>query len=502
MKSNDILHSYKDDKAFNPDSKALVDEKYRIERLIGTGGMGSVYEATQVSIGRQVAIKILHSSYADDRSMIDRFHREANAVSAIGHDNICEVTDFGLIDDHVPYLVMPLLKGLSLADALDSQQFHIRRILDIIGQILTAVQAAHNAYIIHRDLKPENVFITQVGDRVDFVKLLDFGISRFTKPHGTVSSRLTDTGLVLGTAFYMAPEQAMGSRWIDQQVDIYAVGVILYEALTGRLPYVGETYNEIMHRIATQPFPAPRIVNSNIPEALEQIVLKSMQRDPAERYASADEMRRDLDAIETREFYLPQRHERIDHSGEVSRMDTISASTQADNSQSNGRGFSSTDHPSYQEKEAIGRSNKLLLAFSVVVVIAFVSIWAFFYFSRRPSPISQKPQKEKQAQRESSTVPQTKNVVRRPLSVPLDKKPAEDAAQPQEPRSTKPSIARSKRDVKERAARLRSSRVTPTVKRSFDQRVKPQVVSGEGTRNKTPKAVKGRFGTIIYSEYE
>lgn len=273
----------------------VLDGKYRIERQIGAGGMGAVFEATHTTIGRRVAIKTLHLLYSGDEELVKRFHREAQMAGSIGHDNICEVTDLGSAEDGSPYLVMPLLTGGPLADLLTGPELlPIPRLIDITAQTLSALDAAHQARIVHRDLKPDNIFVTKIGDRKDFVKLLDFGISKLLDQDAVL--QLTQTGTVLGTPFYMAPEQAKGSKQIDHRVDLYAVGVILYEALTGQRPFIGDTYNEIMYKIIAEPFPRPGQLNPQVPPQLEQIVLRAMAREADNRYASAEEMRRMLAA--------------------------------------------------------------------------------------------------------------------------------------------------------------------------------------------------------------
>jgi serine/threonine protein kinase len=182
---------------------SILDGKYRIDKQIGAGGMGAVHIATHVQIGRKVAIKTLHPIYAGDQQTVERFHREAQMAGSIGHDNICEVTDLGTAADGSLYLVMPLLSGMALSDLLARpDRPDIPRIADIAAQTLSALQAAHDAHIVHRDLKPDNIFITKVGDRDDFVKLLDFGISKLMDSEEV--TRLTQTGTVLGTPFYMA----------------------------------------------------------------------------------------------------------------------------------------------------------------------------------------------------------------------------------------------------------------------------------------------------------
>ncbi len=270
----------------------LIDGKYRIDAIVGTGGMGTVYRATRLDIDRQVALKLLHPEMLEDPVVVERFQREAHAAGSIGHDNICEVTELGTSDDGTPYLIMPLLIGSSLARAIDRGPLPIPRVMDIMSQTLSALQAAHDARIIHRDLKPDNVFITRVGDREDFVKILDFGVSKILSQDSIV--HLTRTGSMPGTPFYMAPELAKGSKHIDSRADIYAAGVIMYEVLTGQKPFIGESYNEIMFNILTEPFQAPSILNPEVTAEIENIVLTSMSRDPSQRYQSAEEMRRAL----------------------------------------------------------------------------------------------------------------------------------------------------------------------------------------------------------------
>jgi serine/threonine protein kinase len=272
----------------------LIGGKYRLDGLIDTGGMGAVYEATQMDLERRVALKVLHRELSDEPEVIERFHREAKLAASIGHDNICEVTDFGTSEEGVPYLVMPLLKGRSFQQVLTEDTLDIGRLCDIMLQVLSALEAAHAAGVIHRDLKPANIFISQVGDREDFVKLLDFGVSKMLA--SDTAKALTRTGALIGTPVYMAPEQARGDRSQDHRLDLYAAGVIMYESLTGKLPHEGETYTEIAIKIVTEPYVHPRAIKPEIPEALEAVVVKAMAKDPAERYEGARQMREAIDA--------------------------------------------------------------------------------------------------------------------------------------------------------------------------------------------------------------
>ena len=280
------------------ESGGIIDSKYRIVRPIGEGGMGEVYEARHVKIGYAVAIKTLRSEYIADDTAIERLHREAQLAGSIGHDHICPVTDMGRHND-IPYLVMPLLAGDTLQDVLASGKLPVTHLMDVIDQVLSALSVAHRMHIVHRDLKPGNVFITTVGKQSIFVKLLDFGISKVLNSETTT---LTRHGAVPGTLHYMSPEQAMGAKEIDHRIDLYAVGVILYRALTGGLPFDGESGNEILYRISSCPFVPPRQVNPDIPRALERVVLKAMARDPVKRYQNAEQMRNALNGIDTGDF--------------------------------------------------------------------------------------------------------------------------------------------------------------------------------------------------------
>ncbi len=267
----------------------VLGGQFRLAKSIGMGGMGLIFLAEHVETGRKAAIKFLRHRHTDNPQAIERLRQEARLAGTIGHDNICEVTDMGTeVDFH--YLVMPYLKGTSLDRLIaKDKELPLHRVLDIMGQTLSALDAAHQRQIIHRDLKPSNIFITRVGDRNDFVKLLDFGISKVMGAEAPLE--LTDTGVALGTPYYMAPEIAQGARSIDVRVDIYAAGVILYEVLTGTRPFEGKSYNEVMFKIVSEQYPLPRIVNPLIPEEVAAVIVKAMSRSRENRYETAEQMR-------------------------------------------------------------------------------------------------------------------------------------------------------------------------------------------------------------------
>jgi serine/threonine protein kinase len=267
----------------------VLDGKYSVVRLLGEGGMGAVYEAEHTFLGRKVAIKILSKDFAHNREAIRRFYREAQAAARIGHENICEVTDVGQIVDS-PYIVMQLLQGKSLSAAIvDAAPFPMGRAVDVASQMLDALGAAHEAGIVHRDMKPDNVFLTKIAGRDDFVKLLDFGISKVRVAAG--GTKLTQEGSVLGTPQYMAPEQARGEADVDGRVDIWAVGVIIYEMLTGRVPFDGPNYNKIIFDVVAAPIPRLRALREGITPELESVVMRAMERDLTKRFRTTAEFR-------------------------------------------------------------------------------------------------------------------------------------------------------------------------------------------------------------------
>jgi eukaryotic-like serine/threonine-protein kinase len=237
-----------------------LDGRYHVEKKIGEGGMGVVFAARHAVIERPLAIKVLKREAMRDTATIRRFVQEAKAASRIGHPNIVDVTDFGTTPDGMTYSVMEFVPGITLGAAIRAAApFGQARAMRITAQIARALAAAHDKGIVHRDLKPENVFLLDRDGRPDFVKIVDFGIAKVTPPRGkTNEPRLTRAGSVFGTPEYMAPEQAAGRSDTDGRVDIYALGVILYEMLCGAPPFVSEGHGELIHLHISAPPPPPR----------------------------------------------------------------------------------------------------------------------------------------------------------------------------------------------------------------------------------------------------
>ena len=269
---------------------ALIGGKYRVRRMLGHGGMGYVYKAENVAIGRTVAVKVLHSHLADDGVTIARFQREARAAASIGHKNIVDILDMGVEPSGAAYLVMEYVRGKSLSTVIKLEgPLGIARAAYIAGQVLDALEQVHKGGIVHRDLKPENILLTTRDGRADFVKLLDFGIATFVE--GTqaamLASDLTPSGRTMGTPHYASPEQLRGSNGRDPTVDVYAMGVSLYEMITGHRPFESHDFAELCHRIQSE-VPAPmRAFREDVPTELEGVIAKALAKQASERFVSA-----------------------------------------------------------------------------------------------------------------------------------------------------------------------------------------------------------------------
>ena len=294
--------------------------KYKLHEIVGRGGMGVVYRGEHIYIGKEVAVKILHDGYGGREESIKRFLREARAASLINHPNIVDITDFGKSNDGTVFFVMEFLHGEPL-DALMQRErrLELLRAITIVNQIAGALGAAHAKGIVHRDLKPENVMLTkregrrelirQISDEsglhtvterekaFDFVKILDFGVAKVRDPNVS-EGRVTQQGVVFGTPEYMAPETArIGVS--DPRTDIYALGVIFYEMLTGTIPFAGETAVDVMLKVVSEPVTPPRERAPGIeitPEA-EHLIMKALAKDPLKRHQSMEELHRGAAAL-------------------------------------------------------------------------------------------------------------------------------------------------------------------------------------------------------------
>ncbi|MCL4223394.1 MAG: serine/threonine protein kinase [Myxococcales bacterium] len=308
------------------DSAMLVEEQdlarlgtavgnYRLDRILGRGGMGTVYSGEHVYIKKPVAVKVLHPQFARYPDAVNRFLREARAASSINHPNIVDVTDFGVLGDGLVYFVMEYLEGKSLEDLIEKDgAVELHRALNVVNQMSYALEAAHELGVIHRDLKPDNIMLLEKPGRrdivrmvttgpggwvterersYDFVKILDFGIAKILAPDELGTDTLQ--GAVFGTPEYMSPEAARGED-VDLRTDIYSLGVILFDMLCGRPPYEAEAGSEVLHKHINAPVPSPRefAPHREITEGAERVVMKAMAKDPARRYQTMAEFRGDL----------------------------------------------------------------------------------------------------------------------------------------------------------------------------------------------------------------
>lgn len=273
-------------------------EKYRILKQIGEGGMGVVYEAEHIHIGKKVALKILREDYTKKQDVVERFKQEARSASIIGHPNIIDVTDFGYTNDGRVFFIMEYLEGEDLATILENERaLKWHRAVKIALQVCHGLEAAHSKGIIHRDMKPENIFIVHPNTKDEKVKILDFGIAKMSILDHE-SKRLTRTGVVFGTPEYMSPEQAAG-KTIDKRVDIYSLGVIMYEMITSKVPFTGDSFMAILSKHIFDKVPPLKEVSPNlhIPESLEKTIYKCLEKEPENRFESAAQLASALESV-------------------------------------------------------------------------------------------------------------------------------------------------------------------------------------------------------------
>jgi len=267
------------------------DGPLRFDRLLGRGGIGEVYEATELGTARRVAVKTLLPAFRNVNEAVRRMEREAKAGGLIDHPNIADVIGFGILSDGTPYLVMELIEGVDLAALLGDGALEPRRALGILRQALEGVGHAHALGILHRDLKPENIMVARGPDGAELVKILDFGIAKLVGLAASElgSEKLTETGAIFGTPAYMAPEQALG-RPAAPGTDLYTLGVILFEMITGRRPFVGTDVNATLRMQISAPVPELVRFAPWCTAELDDVIRRALQKSPAARFATASEM--------------------------------------------------------------------------------------------------------------------------------------------------------------------------------------------------------------------
>ena len=286
----------------------VIDSKYELVRLIGQGGMGSVWEGRHVQIGRRAALKFLHPQVAHNAEIASRFLREAQAAAAIGSDHIVDIYDVGQLPNGVPYLVMEYLDGEDLASVLKrGGRLEPGRAVELILQLCEALEPAHERGIVHRDLKPANLVLVQREKTGLWLKVLDFGIAKVQAELSGQSRSLTKTGTTIGTPIYMAPEQFQRAKTVDHRADIYSAGVILYQLLSGCLPFEADTYEELIVAVVTEEPTPLRDARPGIDAGLESVVMRSIARDAKARFESMGELAKALQPFAAQEVESIQR---------------------------------------------------------------------------------------------------------------------------------------------------------------------------------------------------
>ncbi len=283
------------DPAGDPLVGTVVDGRYRVDRVIGEGGMGTVYEARHTSLGRPFALKALKKVLAQDGELSARFIQEARAAASVAHPSVVQITDFGVLSEGQPYFVMEMLEGESLSSLIaKGGPLPAGQAVRILRQVVEALAAAHAAGVVHRDLKPDNVHVgSAAGSGSEVVKVLDFGLAKVAG-----ASKLTRAGMVFGTPHYMSPEQASGDP-VDHRSDVYSLGIVMYEMFTGRVPFEADSYMGVLTKhMYMVPTPPSEVVESAKElGALEDITLRCLQKKPEARFSSMTELLNELDAV-------------------------------------------------------------------------------------------------------------------------------------------------------------------------------------------------------------
>ena len=300
-----------------PTPGMLVTPKLKLVRQLGSGGMGAVWLADHLALRTQVVVKFVSDKLVWSSEAVARFAREATAASQVKSPHVVQMLDHGVTETGIPYIVMELLEGHDLADHLTPAGLPPREVVPIITQLARALARAHERGIVHRDIKPSNVFLCEMGGGELFVKLLDFGVAKHEA--GTKPGEETRTGALIGSPFYMSPEQLMGDKGVDFRSDLWSVGVLAFEALTGQRPFGGETVGALTMQVHTEALPRPSQKNPALPPAVDAWFARACARDPAARFAGAKELAealaRALDEESPRGIALERSAPRLDQMG-------------------------------------------------------------------------------------------------------------------------------------------------------------------------------------------
>jgi serine/threonine-protein kinase len=353
---------------------------YRVSRLLGEGGMGVVYLAQHPVIGRKVAIKLLHVALARDQDIVSRFFNEARAIHMIAHANIVEILDFGQTTDGQPYFIMEFLEGEALSDAVARGPMTPEEVEAIGVQMCRALWAAHAKGIVHRDLKPHNVQLVPRPEGTPLVKILDFGVAKILASPDGAQSVKTRTGSLMGTPLYMSPEQCKGAGTLDHRTDIYSLGVMLFEMLAGRPPFVAEGVGELFAKHMLEEAPPLLDFAPHTPPHMAAAIMKCLQKEPRDRFQSMDEFRKAL-VGEVKLAPAPARSTAI-RSPAVSGTQTLSPKTSTTLSSASSEMDDAMTPPS-------GRNWKVMAALGVAAAIGGVALLVVPRSHDRPAPAPQ-----------------------------------------------------------------------------------------------------------------
>jgi eukaryotic-like serine/threonine-protein kinase len=362
-----------------------IADRYKVLSKLGEGGMGVVYLAEHVFIEKKVAVKILSEDFARKGDLVARFMQEAKAASKIGHENIIDITDFGETATGSVFFVMEFLDGRDLAHHIrDEGSMSLPRVRYIMNQLCRALGAAHTKGIIHRDLKPENIYLIEREGRIDFVKVLDFGIAKVSSLDEG-GSRLTRTGMIFGTPEYMSPEQARGDR-PDHRVDIYAAGCILYEMLTGDVPFHAETFMGVLtkHMFEAPEPPTVRAPQAGISPELEAVVLKALHKDRDQRFQSMKEMAL---ALEQSAGGDPENAWGNEGSGIMTNIEPKGESSQRVRTHRPQTAQRVAAQPQTSTEPPVPPKSKTPLVFGVLVALGLAGGGAWFVLHKNPPPV-------------------------------------------------------------------------------------------------------------------
>jgi serine/threonine protein kinase len=271
-----------------PEAGSVVAERYRVTGVIGSGGMGAVFAAENISVGKRCAIKFLRKELASRSRVASRFEREARLLGRLEHDHVTAVLDYGYYREHSPFFVMEYLEGDTLRAVLQRDgSVPLPEAVELVRQVCRGMAYAHAQGVVHRDLKPENLMLTRRSDGKPWIKILDFGVARYSEE---LETRLTPTGAELGTAHYMSPEQARGAKDVGPSSDVYAIGAILYELLAGQRVHPGQFYNEVLFHVLTQEHRPLCELLPSCPQAVSELLDRCLKKDPAQRYSDGAEL--------------------------------------------------------------------------------------------------------------------------------------------------------------------------------------------------------------------